>query len=134
MAAAALIVGSVFGGLFGPPLLIEALWRAFRGDLAGASAWRLAGDVAIYTLMAVGLLSIVVPAVAAMRRRGLAGLQGALASLPLYYILISAASWAALFDLAVRPFHWAKTEHGRARAATGGAAPARPRAEAVACE
>ena len=128
LAAAALIAGSVLGGLFGPPLLIEALWRAFRGDLAGASAWRLAGDVAIYTLMALGLMSILVPAAVAMRRRGLATLESALASLPAYYILISAASWAALFDLAIRPFHWAKTEHGRARGATLG------RAEAIACE
>ncbi len=134
LAAAALIVGSVFGGLFGAPLLIEALWRAFAGDLAGASVWRLAGDVAIYTLMAVGLMSIVVPAVVAMRRRGLGGRHGALASLPVYYVLITAASWAALFDLAIRPFYWAKTEHGRARAATGGGAPARPRAEATPCE
>ena len=90
LAAAALIAGSVLGGLFGPPLLIEALWRAFRGDLAGASAWRLAGDVAIYTLMALGLMSILVPALVAMRRRGLATLEGALASLPVYYMLISA--------------------------------------------
>jgi len=47
--------------------------------------------------------------------------------LPVYYLLISAASWAALFDLAIRPFHWAKTEHGRARTATGerAGAPAR---------
>jgi len=36
--------------------------------------------------------------------------------MPLYYLMISAASWAALFDLAIRPFHWAKTEHGRRRA------------------
>ncbi len=133
LAAAALVAGSVLGGLFGPPLLAEAVWRAFRGDLAGADAWRLGGDVAIYTLMALGFLSIAVPASVAMRRRGVAGLGRALASLPVYYILISAASWAALFDLAIRPFHWAKTEHGKARAATGGrdGAPGRPRAEAV---
>ena len=36
LAAAALIAGSVFGGLFGPALFLETLWRAFRGDLAGA--------------------------------------------------------------------------------------------------
>ncbi|MGD1038662.1 MAG: glycosyltransferase family 2 protein [Roseiarcus sp.] len=127
LAAVALIAGSVLGGLFGPALFIEALWRAFRGDLAGANAWRVAGDVAIYTLTASGLMTILVPALVAMRRRGWAALKGVLALLPVYYLLISAASWAALFDLAIRPFHWAKTEHGRARTATGerAGAPAR---------
>ncbi|MGO4869020.1 MAG: glycosyltransferase family 2 protein [Roseiarcus sp.] len=131
LAAAALIAGSVFGGLFGPALFLETLWRAFRGDLAGASLGRVLGDVAIYTLMASGLMTVLVPALVAMRRRGMAGLDGALAALPLYYALISAASWAALLDLAIRPFHWAKTEHGRARAATRGRAPAPTRAQTV---
>jgi len=72
----------------------------------------------------------------AIRRRGLATRDGVLALAPIYYVLISAASWVALFDLAIRPFYWAKTEHGRARAATRGGAesPARPRAEAIPCE
>ncbi len=110
-AAMAMIDGAVFGGLFGPVLTAEALLRASCGALASASPWRVAGDVAIYTLMVTGLLTIVAPAVVAGRRRGLA--HGfVLASLPLYYLLISAASWAALLDLAVRPFYWAKTEHG----------------------
>jgi hypothetical protein len=61
------------------------------------------------------------------------GVNGAWASLPVYYALVSAASWAALFDLTIRPFHWAKTEHGRAGAAAGAGVGARgrPRAEAV---
>ena len=136
LAAAALIGGSIFGGLFGPALLIEALRRAFCGDLAGASAQRVAGDVAIYTLMASGLMTMLVPALVAMRSRGMATRDGALALAPIYYLLVSAASWVALFDLAIRPFHWAKTEHGRSRAKTGAraGAPERPRAEAVSCE
>ena len=112
LAGAAMIVGSVFGGLFGPALTADALIRAASGSLAHAGAWRVAGDVAIYTLMASGLLTIVAPALVAARRRGLAnGL--AFASLPIYYVLISAASWFAVVDLIVRPFYWAKTEHGR---------------------
>ena len=123
LAAAALIGGSVLGGLFGPALFDRGAVARLRGDLAGASAWSVAGDVAIYTLMASGLMAIFVPALAATRRRGMADAGGALASLPIYYALISVASWAALFDLAIRPFHWAKTEHGRAGAARAQAAP-----------
>jgi cellulose synthase/poly-beta-1,6-N-acetylglucosamine synthase-like glycosyltransferase len=113
-AATALIAGTVLGGLFGPVLFLDALWRALCGDLAGASALRLLGDVAIYTLLASGLLTVLVPALAATRRRGMTRLAGAVASLPLYFALISAASWAATIDLAIRPFYWSKTEHGRA--------------------
>jgi cellulose synthase/poly-beta-1,6-N-acetylglucosamine synthase-like glycosyltransferase len=110
-AAMAMIGGSVLGGLFGPALAGEALLRAGFGGLAGASPWRVAGDVAIYTLMISGLLTILAPALVTGRNRGLT--RGfVLASLPLYYLLISAASWIALIDLAVRPFYWAKTEHG----------------------
>jgi cellulose synthase/poly-beta-1,6-N-acetylglucosamine synthase-like glycosyltransferase len=129
LATAALIGGSVLGGLFGPALLFDALRRACCDELAGASAWRVAGDVAIYTLMALGLMTMLVPALVAMRGRGIGVRDGALALLPIYYALISAASWVAVFDLAIRPFYWAKTEHGRARGA-----PDRPRAEAVPCE
>ena len=127
VAAASLIGGSVLSGLFGPALAAEALWRTFCGDLTAANPWGVAAEVAIYTLLASGLITIVVPALAATRRRGMPASARAFASLPLYYALISAASWAALFDLAIRPFYWAKTEHGRSRATRAfEAAPARP--------
>jgi len=35
--------------------------------------------------------------------------------LPVYYLLVSAATWAAILDLALRPHYWAKTAHGRSR-------------------
>ena len=65
-----------------------------------------------------------------MTRRKLLGLWLVLPLLPLYYLLMSIAAWAALYDLAVRPFHWRKTEHGlartrAARAEDGGGAIAR---------
>lgn len=130
LAATAMIAGSVLGGLFGPALTLEALAHAIFDDAAQAGAGRVAGDVAIYTLLALGLVTILAPALAAGRQRGVAKLARAIALLPLYYALMSAASWAALVDLVVRPFYWAKTEHGRARAAR----PASRRGAAVACE
>jgi len=47
-----------------------------------------------------------------MRRRRIEARPSILATLPLYYAMICVATWAALFDLAIRPHHWAKTEHG----------------------
>jgi hypothetical protein len=50
-----------------------------------------------------------------MKRRKLFGLWPFLPLLLPYYLLISAAAWAAIYDLVSRPFHWHKTEHGLAR-------------------
>ena len=48
----------------------------------------------------------------ALRRRGISGWYGTLASLPLYWMLMSVAAWLALWQFATQPFHWNKTEHG----------------------
>jgi glycosyltransferase XagB len=114
MAAAALIAGTVLGGLFGPPLLADALLRAFRGDLGAGDALSNAEDVITYVVTLTGVQAMVVPALVAMRSRRMRGAARAMALLPAYYALVCLATWTALFDLALRPFHWAKTEHGRA--------------------
>ena len=112
LAALALIGGSTFGGLFGPPLFLAAAWRAVSGQLGAATVWQIVGDVAIYLLALSGLMTMAIPGLTAMRRRQIAARPSILATLPLYYALICVATWAAVFDLAIRPFHWAKTEHG----------------------
>lgn len=38
-----------------------------------------------------------------------------LASVPIYWCLMSVAAWLALWQFATRPFHWNKTEHGLSR-------------------
>ena len=48
----------------------------------------------------------------ALMKRGILGWTGTLASMPLYWLLMSAAAWMALWQFITRPFHWNKTEHG----------------------
>lgn len=50
-----------------------------------------------------------------MQRRKLLGLWPFLPLLLPYYLMMSLAAWAALYDLILRPHHWHKTEHGLAR-------------------
>ena len=38
-----------------------------------------------------------------------------LATMPLYWLLMSAAAWLALWQFMTAPFHWNKTEHGLSR-------------------
>jgi hypothetical protein len=117
LAAGALIAGTVLGGLFGPLLLVDALARACRGGLAAGGTLSDVEDVVTYILTLSGVQAMIIPALVAMRRRELKGAARAMALMPIYYALVCLASWAALLDLAVRPFYWAKTAHGRVRAA-----------------
>jgi cellulose synthase/poly-beta-1,6-N-acetylglucosamine synthase-like glycosyltransferase len=56
----------------------------------------------------------------AMGRRGLArlGIRGwwfALATMPVYWLLISLAAWRGLWEFVLSPFRWNKTRHGISR-------------------
>jgi glycosyltransferase XagB len=48
----------------------------------------------------------------ALRRRGIFGWRGTLATMPVYWLLASGAAWLALWQFMVAPFHWNKTVHG----------------------
>jgi glycosyltransferase involved in cell wall biosynthesis len=111
-AALTLVMGTVLTGLLGPPFLAEAIWRGCRETMSEAPVSRLA-DVYTYILTLSGVQVIVLPALVAMRKRGLKPFRRALLYMPLYYGLVAAATWVALFELIVRPFHWHKTAHGR---------------------
>ena len=113
VAALTLIGGAVATGLLGPAFLLMALWRGVSETMGEVPVSRLA-DVYTYILTLTGLEVVAIPALVAMRRRGVRPYRRALLGLPLYYALVSAATWAALFELIVRPFHWHKTAHGRA--------------------
>ncbi len=113
LSAAALIVGGLSGGLFGTIFFADTLARlAIAGLVPGYSdLWY--GDIVTIGLLLWGVQTLVVPAALAMSRRRIPGLARALLGMPIYFVLITLASWRALFDLIVRPFHWGKTDHGR---------------------
>lgn len=124
-AAAVLVFGSVLTALFWPAFALSTLWRAFGPGDAELPRWREGVDLFVYILACAEVWSVVVPAAVAARQRGLKVGAGAFAALPFYYALVSAAAWAAIVDLIVRPHFWAKTAHGRPN-------PARLRSEAFA--
>ncbi len=116
VAGLVLIVGTVMTCLIGPAFLAEAIWRGVEEARGESDASRLA-DVFTYILTLMGFQAVALPALVAMRKRGLRRYGRALLYMPAYYALISLATWVALYELIVRPFHWHKTEHGRARPA-----------------
>ncbi len=57
-----------------------------------------------------GLLGLV-----GLMRRGLLGSAWVLLLIPLYWVLLSAAAWRALWQVLFDPYRWEKTEHGLAK-------------------
>jgi cellulose synthase/poly-beta-1,6-N-acetylglucosamine synthase-like glycosyltransferase len=128
-AAAILIFGSVASALFWPVFALDTLRRAVVAGSGDMSAWREASDVFTYSLALAGIWAMVIPAiVAARQRRCSEGILKSLALMPAYYLLVSAAAWTAIIDVAVRPHYWAKTAHGRTRGRSGDLRQTRPAA------
>jgi glycosyltransferase XagB len=118
LSAAVLVLGSVVSALFWPVFAFDTIRRAVEAASGVASGWREAVDLFTYVLALAGVWAIVIPAFVAARQRRLKVGAGALMRLPVYYLLVSAAAWAAIYDVIVRPHYWAKTAHGRTRPAT----------------
>ena len=38
-----------------------------------------------------------------------------MALMPVYYILVCAATWTAIIHFVIWPYYWGKTDHGRSR-------------------
>jgi glycosyltransferase XagB len=117
VAAATLIVGALFGCLFWPAFAVGTIWRALTVGQGALSPWREMSDVFTYILALAGVWTILLPAVIAAKLRRLKVTAGALLLLPVYYILVTAATWVAVLDLLLWPHYWAKTAHGRSREA-----------------
>jgi glycosyltransferase XagB len=115
--AATLIVGAIVGCLFWPVFAAATLWRALTvGDDGALAPAREMTDVFTYILALAGAWSIALPAVIAARLRGSSLSLRTVALMPAYYVLVCAATWAAVIHLALWPYYWGKTEHGRLRA------------------
>ncbi len=115
LAAMVLIFGSVLSALFWPAFALDTLFRVFDAERGVSSAWREATDVFVYILALAGIWALALPVIVAAKLRNLNLTAKTLALAPFYYVLVSFAAWAAIFDLALRPHYWAKTSHGRTR-------------------
>jgi cellulose synthase/poly-beta-1,6-N-acetylglucosamine synthase-like glycosyltransferase len=115
LAGAMVIVGAIFGCLFWPAFAIGTAWRALTVGQGTLSPWRELSDVFTYILALAGVWTILLPAVIAAKFRRLKVTTSVLALLPVYYLLVSVATWVAAFDQVLRPHYWAKTAHGRSR-------------------
>jgi cellulose synthase/poly-beta-1,6-N-acetylglucosamine synthase-like glycosyltransferase len=112
----ALMGGLVLSALVHPLFYVVLACHAASGELfapAGTAADAAFWAIAWLNLGAGYLMAMVVGAVSAWRR-GQPGLALSALLMPVCWLLISAAAYRALYQLATAPYYWEKTEHGEA--------------------
>lgn len=113
----AVTAGVVASALLHPVCIALTLWlmatgRAMPGD-AGLVPVMLAGlSLAVFVS---GYGVALIAGRRALRRLGIGGWWLSLATMPVYWLLISVAAWLAVWEFIARPFHWNKTQHGLSR-------------------
>ncbi len=117
LASQIMMLGMIVTALLHPVFLGFVIWVAVTG-LPGGQA----PTVGSALLIGFGLVVLVAGygfAIAAgakgLVNRGLADLSLSLASMPVYWLLISAGGWLALWQLVSQPHYWNKTAHGLSR-------------------
>lgn len=98
-------------------LLAPALWSFWLvgsgGSLALLPPLPPAAGTALLGLLVMSFALDLTIALVAHRRAGLRFWRLWVLALPVYHALATAAAYKALWDMALRPFHWDKTKHGR---------------------
>jgi cellulose synthase/poly-beta-1,6-N-acetylglucosamine synthase-like glycosyltransferase len=117
MATQAWLAGLIFSSLVHPFFLAYTIWLMARGEFFPASA-DLIGTMVVGLNLAVlfaGYAVYVLVAWEALAKRDDRHLRPWLIYTPIYWLLISAAAWLALWQLLHNPFGWNKTRHGLVR-------------------
>jgi glycosyltransferase XagB len=121
--------GTFLSALLHPFLTLAAAYHfAFT---PGSDAWDQALRGLYVAVMLLGYGTGLALTASAMRRRGLMSLWPSLLTMPVYWMLMSAAAIQALWQFIFDPHGWNKTVHGRSRftrsmAASAGGAGGRP--------
>lgn len=102
--------GAIWPALINPLLWLFFLWSLIDGA-AQASALGIFAETSGALLLAV---NVALAVLGVMDRRGDHPQYALALSYPLYWLLISAACYRALFQLFTDPFGWEKTPHGTA--------------------
>ena len=127
-----IVGGNVLAALVHPLFMAGLIYSI----ASGIPMWRSEGAsttilALLYgTTVVVGYLTSAFLGWLGLMRRGLLATAWTLLFTPVHWLLLSLAAWRALWQFAVAPYRWEKTEHGLARTSrlarrTRGRAPAR---------
>ncbi len=120
--ALTLVPGTVLSALLYPFLTLLAAYQfAFGPSIAELGGLGILTTGASFVVLFAGLAAMLLPGVVGCIRRDWWDLLWLVPFLPAYYLLVSAAAWLAVFELARHPHRWNKTEHGLSRTSRSGA-------------
>lgn len=103
----ALTAGIFFSALFHPFLMALTAWLLVINPFHVSVTTML--NLEVFVL---GYGVAMLASAKALRQRGLKGWWFTIATMPIYWLLMSVAAWMALWQLVFAPFKWNKTEHG----------------------
>jgi cellulose synthase/poly-beta-1,6-N-acetylglucosamine synthase-like glycosyltransferase len=103
----ALTAGIFFSALFHPFLMAITIWLFVLDPFQVSVTTML--NLEVFVL---GYGVAMLAGAKALRQRGLKGWWFTIATMPIYWLLMSIAAWMALWQLVFAPFKWNKTEHG----------------------
>lgn len=110
-----IVGGSALAALL-HPLFVAGLIGAMLAESAHTGAAGAATHAGVIgAVVVLGYAASAFVGFVGLRRRGLTGSAWVLLLTPLHWLLLSIAAWRALFQLAVAPYVWEKTEHGLAK-------------------
>jgi glycosyltransferase XagB len=104
----AMTLGVFASALLHPLLLGVTIWRLVFGHLQLADPIAWAGLL----LLVIGYWSAIAANKRGLRKIGQTMQTSQALTLPVYWLLMSAAAWMAAWDFVVAPYHWHKTKHG----------------------
>ena len=113
----ALLIANTFGPLVGIWFTVYVLYLMFDGSFAPGDAWPAMIAHYLWTGLALsGFISLFLPTLLGAWRRGLFKSLPWLGFRAAHWALMSAACLQGVYELMVRPYHWAKTRHGLSKA------------------
>ena len=107
----ALTAGIFFSALFHPFLTALMVWTLIVNPPHMSVATMLLAGLNL-EVFALGYGVAMLAGAKALRQRGLKGWWFTIATMPVYWLLMSIAAWMALWQFIFAPFKWNKTEHG----------------------
>ena len=110
-------LGIIVSSLFHPFLIGLAVYMFLSGHMLDGTESQfitLLLGLNIVVLF-VGYLIAICAGAKALRFKNIKGWWFVLATMPIYWVLISIAGWLAIWQLAFKPHHWNKTNHGQSR-------------------
>jgi cellulose synthase/poly-beta-1,6-N-acetylglucosamine synthase-like glycosyltransferase len=107
----ALTAGIFISALFHPFFIALTVWLVLIDQFDASMATMLLAGLNLEVFV-LGYGVAMLAGAKALRQRGLNGWWFTIATMPIYWLLMSIAAWLALWQFIFAPFKWNKTEHG----------------------